>query len=41
RLGTAIYLVDDVSNDINLPPHARSELWNLVSKLEELKGELE
>ena len=36
----SIYYVEDVSNDINLPPHARSELWNLVSRLEELKGSL-
>ena len=39
RLSSAIYIIDDVSNDINVPMHARSELWNLVSMLEELKGD--
>ena len=39
RLSSAIYLIDDESNDINVPMHARSELWNLVSMLEGLKGE--
>ncbi|MBN1160032.1 MAG: UPF0147 family protein [Candidatus Diapherotrites archaeon] len=39
RLSSAVYIIDDVSNDINVPMHARSELWNLVSMLEGLKGE--
>ena len=33
----AIYIVDDISNDINLPLHAKTDLWNLLSKLESLK----
>jgi len=34
---TAIYLLDDVSNDINMPFHTRTEIWNIVSELEKLK----
>ncbi len=34
---TAIYLLDDISNDINMPFHTRTEIWNIVSELEKLK----
>ncbi len=37
RIANAIYSVDSVSNDINLPPHARTSLWNLLNMLESLK----
>ncbi|PIO06224.1 hypothetical protein COT29_02035 [Candidatus Micrarchaeota archaeon CG08_land_8_20_14_0_20_59_11] len=33
----AIYALDEVSNDINLPMHARTMVWNLLSELEALK----
>ncbi|MFH0970493.1 MAG: UPF0147 family protein [Candidatus Diapherotrites archaeon] len=36
-LSRAIYLLDDVSNDINLPSHSRTELWTIISELEALK----
>ena len=39
-LSRAIYLLDDVSNDINLPPHSRTELWTIISELEALKEKL-
>ncbi|OIO27951.1 hypothetical protein COX86_01605 [Candidatus Micrarchaeota archaeon CG_4_10_14_0_2_um_filter_60_11] len=35
----AIYDLDAVSNDINLPMHARTLIWNLLSELESLKEE--
>ena len=37
NLSMAIYQLDDVSNDINMPSHTRTEIWSLISKLEELK----
>ncbi len=37
RISNAIYSIDNVSNDINLPPHARTSLWNLLNLLESLK----
>ncbi len=33
----AIYALDEVSNDINLPMHGRTTIWNLLSELEALK----
>lgn len=35
----AIYDLDAVSNDINLPMHARTLVWNLLSELESMKEE--
>ncbi len=37
RIAGAIYSVDSVSNDINLPPLARTTIWNILSMLESLK----
>ena len=37
RISGAIYNVDEVSNDINLPPQARTMIWNLLSMLESIK----
>ena len=38
-ISSAIYILDDVSNDINLPMHARTMVWNLISELEVMKNE--
>lgn len=37
RVSAAIYSIDGVSNDINLPPQARTMLWNILSMLEAIK----
>ena len=37
RVSGAIYSIDSVSNDINLPPQARTMLWSVLSMLESLK----
>ena len=37
RISSAIYSIDGVSNDINLPPQARTMLWNILSMLEAIK----
>ena len=36
-LSMAIYLLDDISNDINMPAHTRTEIWTIISELESLK----
>ena len=36
RITGAIYLVQSVSDDINIPAHARTQLWSLLSELEAL-----
>ena len=37
RAGAATYKVDEISNDINLPPYARTVVWNILSMLESIK----
>lgn len=37
RVSGAIYNIDEVSNDINLPPQARTVIWNILSMLESVK----
>jgi len=37
RITTAIYLVDEVANDVNIPMHAKTKLWDIISDLEALK----
>ena len=37
RIADAIYSIDGVSNDINLPPQARTVIWNILSMLESIK----
>ena len=37
NLGGALYLLDDISNDINMPSHTRTEIWGIISELEALK----
>ena len=36
-LTSAIYMLDDISNDINMPSHTRTEIWTLISKLEAIR----
>lgn len=36
----AIYLLDDVSNDVNIPPHTRTGIWTIISRLESVKEKL-
>ncbi|MBN2127495.1 MAG: UPF0147 family protein [Candidatus Diapherotrites archaeon] len=35
----AIYLLEDISNDINMPPHTRTEIWTIISELERARQE--
>ncbi len=37
RIFSAIYNLDSVSNDINLPLQARTVIWNVLSMLESIK----
>ena len=36
-LTNAIYLMDDISNDINMPAHTRTEIWSVISELEAIR----
>ena len=37
RVSSAIYNIDAISNDINLPAQARTYVWNILSMLESIK----
>jgi hypothetical protein len=37
NLASAMYILDDVSNDINMPSHVRTGVWSVISELEKLK----
>ena len=41
RVNTALMMLDEVSNDPNVPAHIRTQMWNAVSMLEGVKGQLE
>ncbi len=37
KVSAAIYLIESISDDINMPPHARTQIWGLMSALESVK----
>ncbi len=39
KLSTATSLLDEASNDPNIPSHTRTQIWNIVSMLESLQSE--
>jgi hypothetical protein len=36
----AIYYLDDITNDINIPSHTRTTIWTIISRLEEVKEKI-
>ena len=41
KLNTAISILDEVSNDTNIQPFTRTQIWNIVSMLESLQNDIE
>lgn len=39
RSSSAIYALNEVSEDINMPMHARTQIWSIVSMLETIRSE--
>jgi uncharacterized protein (UPF0147 family) len=37
RVASAVYVLDDLANDPNLPTHGRTAIWSLISSLESLQ----
>lgn len=37
RVSAAIYSIEAVSEDINMPMHARTQIWAILSALESIK----
>ena len=40
RISTAIHILDEITNDPNMPLYARTKIWNVVSALEQKRSEL-
>jgi len=36
RVASAVYVLDDLANDPNLPTHGRTAIWSIISNLESL-----
>jgi len=37
RASSAVYILDEISEDINMPAHARTQIWTILSALETIK----
>jgi uncharacterized protein len=37
RVASAVYVLDDLANDPNLPTHGRTAIWSIISNLESLQ----
>ena len=40
KISTAIHLLDEVTNDPNMPLYTRTQIWNAVSMLEQLRRDV-
>lgn len=40
RISTAINILDEIINDPNMPVYTRTQIWNVVSMLEEKRRKL-
>ncbi|MBU0532401.1 UPF0147 family protein [Candidatus Micrarchaeota archaeon] len=36
KISAAIYIIESITEDINMPPHARTQIWAIISALESL-----
>ena len=39
KVSAAVYLIESISDDINMPAHARTQIWAIMSALEGLKNQ--
>ncbi|MCI4323579.1 MAG: UPF0147 family protein [Thermoplasmata archaeon] len=37
RVASAVYVLDDLANDSNIPTHGRTAIWSIMSTLESLQ----
>lgn len=37
RIASAVYVLDDLANDPNLPSHGRTAIWSIISSLESIQ----
>jgi len=38
KISTAINILDEITNDPNIPTYTRTQIWNIVSMLEQARG---
>ncbi len=38
RVTSAVYVLDEIVNDINLPMHSKTAIWDMISDLESIRG---
>ncbi len=36
KISAAIYVIESITEDINMPPHARTQIWAIMSALESM-----
>ncbi|MFZ0891798.1 MAG: UPF0147 family protein [Thermoplasmata archaeon] len=37
RIASAVYVLDDLANDPNVPTHGRTAIWSIISSLESIQ----
>ena len=37
RIASAVYVLDDLANDPNIPTHGRTAIWSIISTLESIQ----
>lgn len=37
KVSASVYLIESISEDINMPAHARTQIWSIIGALEGLK----
>ena len=40
RISTALHILDEITNDPNMPIYTRTQIWNSVSMLEQARRQL-
>ena len=40
KISTAIHTLDEITNDPNMPTYTRTQIWNVVSMLEQARRQL-
>lgn len=40
KISTAIHILDEITNDPNMPTYTRTQIWNVVSMLEQARRQL-
>ena len=39
KIGAVVYSLEEIAEDINIPSHARTQIWTILSALESMKSE--